>query len=84
MKRFAGIVQPSFWEGMARIVDIGGTLQDELVLPHRYRKSGTHARASAARRLTSIQIDVRALTSDWNKVSRDTEVSAKRLAGKYL
>lgn len=86
MKRFAAaIVRPSFLEGMARIVDIGGTLQDEFIVSHGRQKKGVgQAKVSTSQRLTSSQVDAKALASDWDRISHDMKVSAKRLAGKYL
>lgn len=84
MKKFI-VVKPSFFEGMARVVDIGGTLEDECVVSHHKLKKAivetTHKYSS---RPIINEDDANALASDWNKVSHDLRVSAKQLASKYL
>lgn len=61
-----------FWQGVASILDIGGTLQDEPTLPCRRRKLDLY------RHHVSFQSDAEALQGDWRKVERDVEVAAKK------
>ena len=85
MRRFAGAVQPSFWEGMARIVDIGGTLQEEYVAVHHNRldRIAQSTRRSKKRPLNPNEADASALVSDWGKVTHDLLVVESKIKSKY-
>lgn len=94
MKKFLA-VRPSFFEGIARILDIFGILQDRCVESHHrsHHASNNHKPNKALVRVTPGKslhqqaldgIDAKFLTSDWETIKHDMKVAARRTTSKSL
>ncbi len=76
-------VRPSFVEGMARLVDIGGTLRDDYdkVVPH-----PRSTRYDVLARINQIHNGgdaADAMASDWKAIATDLRIVTARLMDKY-
>jgi len=81
-------VEPSFLEGISRIVDIGGTLRDEYIVVRSDRGSKRRRGRSKLIALAELaplvpQNDAESLAKDWKAVGGDLGVAAKKLVEKH-
>lgn len=76
------VVRPSFLEGMARTVDIGGVLQDR-VSTCPFKRNAHSVKRRASQRLTSNKVIAEALAADWASINRDLGNAANHMRHKY-
>lgn len=77
------IKKPSFLEGVSRIADIGGTIQDRCTVVRRNEIKERVVRLVDSQTFPIDDADAQALASDWNAVANDLRTVTIRLVAKY-